>query len=140
MEYLKKLSKENLNIMDFKNEDSDYVYIFIDFYLKPDAFDFLLSLSEEDCRNFQELIDISDNNFLIYSDIQDLEKCRKFLFDIKSDENNQLTDKEIIKQFIKNAQENKNISLYFNSFFNNYPQIKELKTQKFEKTETNKTK
>ena len=140
-EYLRELSKDNLNIIDVKsNINNDYLYIFIDFYKKPDAFDFLLSLSEEDCRNFQEMIDISDNNFLNSSDIQDLEKCRKFLSEIKSDDKNPLTDKLILEEFINKAQENKNISLYFNSFFNNYSQIKELKSQKFEKIETNKTK
>ena len=140
-EIFKELKKENLNIIDNMNkENNDYLQIFTEFYLKPQALDFLISLSEEDCRNFQEIIDESDNNFLISSDIQDLEKCRKFIDDIKADDNKSLTDKKLINIFIKNANENKNISLYFNIFFNNYFKIKELKSQKFEKIETNKTK
>ena len=140
-EYLKELSKENLNIInDQKNINNDYLYIFADFYTKPEAFIFLLELTEEDCRNLQEVIDVSDNNFLISTDIQDLEKCRKFLSNIKSDKKDQQTDRELIEDFISRAKENKNISLYFNSFFNNFSQIHELKSQKFEKVETNKTK
>ena len=140
-EYLKELSKENLNIINLKNNiNCDYLYIFIDFFKKQEALDFLLKLNEDDCRNFQEIIGIADNSFLMYSDIQDLEKCIKFLKDIKSKDNNNLTDKILIKNFINKASENKKISLYFNSFFNNYIQIKELEILKFNKIETNKTK
>lgn len=79
-DYLSELSKDNINIIDNQNNNNnDYLYIFVDFYKNPEAFDFLLSLNEENCRNLQEMIDISDNNFLTSSDIQDLEKCRKFL-------------------------------------------------------------
>ena len=139
-EYLKELSKDDINIIDISRNNNDYLYIFVDFFTKPEAFDFLLSLNEEDCRNFQEIIDISDNNFLISSDIQDLEKCRKFLYDIRTDDNNPLTDKQMLQKFIENAKENKNISLIFNRYFSNYSLIKELRTQKFEKIETNKEK
>ena len=140
-EYLKELSKENLNIINLKNNiNCDYLYIFIDFYKKQEALDFLLKLNEEDCRNFQEIIGIADNSFLMYSDIQDLENCVKFLKDIKSKNNNSLTDKILINNFINKANKNKKITLYFNSFFNNYIQIKELEILKFNKIETNKTK
>ena len=37
----------------------------------------------------------------MYSDIQDLENCVKFLKDIKSKNNNSLTDKILINNFIK---------------------------------------
>ena len=139
-EYLNELSKDDLNIIDDKNNNGDYLHIFADFFTMSNAFEFLLSLNEEDCRNFQEMIDISDNNFLISSDIQDLEKCRKFLNDISSEDMNSLTDKQMIQKFIENAKENKNICLYFNSYFSNYSLIKELHSQQFEKIETNKEK
>ena len=140
-EYLKELSKEDLNIINLRNNiNCDYLYIFIDFFKKQEALDFLLKLNEEDCRNFQEIIGIADNSFLMYSDIQDLEKCITFLKDIKSKDNSPLNDKTLIKNFINKANENKKISLYFNSYFNNYIQIKELEILKYNKIETNKTK
>jgi hypothetical protein len=84
------------------------------------------------------MIDISDNNFLSLSDIQDLDICRKFIKGIGNKKNEK--DIDLIKTFIKNAKSKKNILLHFKSFFNNFSQFKELKSQKLDKIETNKTK
>ena len=138
-QYLKELSKINLNIFNKVQEKEDNISeIFILINSKPEAFFFLNNLNEEDSRNFQELIDVSDNNFLTFSDIQDLEICRKFISDIEHKENN--NDKYLIQTFVQKAKSKKNILLHFKSFFNNFYQFKELKSQKLDKIETNKTK
>ena len=72
------------------------------------------------------------------NDIQDMEKCLKFLNDIKGNE--ALEDKILIKKFIRKAKADKTINLHFKCFFNNYSQIKELKDEKFNKNESFKIK
>ena len=140
--YLKDLSKINFNIFNLNYDEEDNISeIFILISNNPEAFFFLMNLSEEDSRNFQEMIDISDNNFLTFSDIQDLDICRKFINDIGNNKNEE--DKILIETFIrngKNNKNNKNILLHFKSFFNNFYQFKELKFQKLDKIETNKSK
>ena len=138
--YLKNLSKINFNIfnLNYDEEEDNISEIFILISNNPEAFFFLMNLKEEDSRNFQEMIDISDNNFLTFSDIQDLDICRKFINDIGNKKNE--TDKNLIETFIRNGKNNKNILLHFKSFFNNFYQFKELKSQKLDKIETNKTK
>ena len=138
--YLKELSKINFNIFEEKkeNDENDFSQIFKLISNKPEAFLFLIDLKEEDCRNFQELIDVSDNNFLTFSDIQDLEICRKFINDIGNKK--EKSDKYLIETFIQNAKSKKNILLNFESYFKNFYQFKELKSQKLDKIETNRTK
>lgn len=134
------------NILNDNNEannielDNDISQIFKLFNMKPDALKFVMDLKEEDCRNFQEMLDISDNNFLTLSDIQELDTCRKFLNDIDNNAHSNLTDRQLIKIFVEKAKSQKNISLCFKRFFDNYPQLKELKSQKLDIIETNKTK
>ena len=136
--YLKTLSNINFKIFKENKEQDDISEIFILISNKPEAFLFLTKLKEEDCRNFQEMIDITDNNFLTLTDIQDLDICRKFLNDVGNKKD--ASDEYIINSFIQNANNKKNILLNFQSFFDNYYQFKELKSQKLDKIETNKTK
>ena len=136
---LKYLEKEELIIInDKENEKIDYLDIFIDFYVKRNAFYFLLSFNEEDFRHLHEVINLSDNTFLSSSDIEDMMKCKQFLDNVKGTK--PITDKKIINIFIKNIKKEKKIYIYFKSYFNNYSQIKELKTELFNKSESNKTK
>ena len=135
---LKELSNINFNIFSEKKEDEEFTQIFSLISNNPDAFFFLIGLKEEECRNFQEMIDFSDNNFLNLSDYQNLEKCRKFLSDIM-DKNN-LSDKNLIENFLQKAKKEKSILLHFQNFFNNYPQFKDLKSFQLDKNETNLTK
>ena len=130
------------NKVDNSLIDNDISQIFILINKNPDAFKFVYEIKEEDCRNFQEMLDISDSNFLTLSDIQDLDICRKFLNDISHVANKieGLTDRHLMAIFIEKVKSQKNISTHFKKFFDNYSQFKELKSQKLNISETNKTK
>ena len=134
---LELLEKEDLIIINKKNSQNNinnYLEIFIDFYSKQEAFKFLFSLKKEDISYLYEAINLSDNTFLNISDIQGMEKCKKFIKDLILDD---IEDKTIIKNFITKAKNNENISACFKCFFENFLQIQELKNEIFNISKNN---
>ena len=93
-----------------------------------------MSLTDEDCRTLQEVVSESESTFLTGAEIQDMTKCSNFVhnMNIKKDTT---TDQELLKIFIENVHQSKNISVYFIQYANNSGQIQELMLQKLDKSQ-----
>ena len=130
----KQLEKYGINVLDAKPEDQDYLGVIHSLYRKKGALGFILKLTTEDCHYLQELCSETENTFLTVADIQDMEKCSKFMKNLIGDVTNK-TDLESINIFKNELQNSKNISIVFEQYANNSRQIQELFSQKLDKSQ-----
>ena len=130
----KKLEKYGINILNQNQEDKDFINILMSLYFKRGSLNFILKLTDDDCRHLQELVSESENTFLKGADIQDLIKCNNFINNL-GDIKETTTDQELIKIFKNKIIETKNISAYFAQYTNNCGQIQELFIQKLDKSQ-----
>ena len=126
------LAKNGINIIDAKPEDQDYLNIIYSLYKKKGALEFVITLTGDDCRNLQELCSETENTFLTVAEINDMEKCSKFINNLIRDKQAK-TDLELINLFKEEIKKTKNIPIIFEQYANNSRQIQELFSQKIDK-------
>ena len=115
-------------------ENQDYLNIIHALYRKKGSLEFLLKLSTDDCHYIQELCSETENTLLTIADIQDMEKCCKFMKNIIGNNNDKKTDLELITLFREKIKEQKNIPVVFEQYANNSRDIQELFSQKLDKS------
>ena len=125
----KELEKYGIYVLG-KEDNQDYLNIIHSLYRKKGSLEFLLKLSSDDCHYLQELCSETENTLLTIADIQDMEKCCKYMKNIIG--NNSKTDLEIITLFREKIKEQKNISVVFEQYANNSRDIQELFSQKLD--------
>jgi hypothetical protein len=103
-------------------------------YRKKGSLEFLLNLSTDDCHYIQELCSETENTLLTIADIQDMEKCCKFMKNIIGNNKDKKTDLELITLFREKIKEQKNIPVVFEQYANNSRDIQELFSQKLDKS------
>ena len=132
--YGETLEKYGLNVLNKKQEDMDYLDILHCTFNVKGSIKFIAKLNEEDIRNLQELVNMSDDTFVTNNEIQDMIKCSNFinnLGEIKGKKN----DKELIQDFIKEVPKIKGIAAHFSNYTNNAAQIQELFSRGLDKTQ-----
>ena len=127
------LEKYGINILNSKVEEQDYINILHSLYRRKGSLDFLIHLTLNDCRDLHELCSEIENILLTTAEIQDMEKCSKFVKELIAEKNNK-TDLEFITSFKNKVQETKNIGITFENYANHFRQIQELLTEKFDKS------
>ena len=132
----KELEKYGINILNQNQEDKDFINILMSLYFKRGSLNFILKLTDDDCRHLQELVSESENTFLKGADIQDLIKCNNFINNL-GDIEEATTDQELITILKNKVNETKNIAVHFIKYTNNWGQIKELFTQKLDRSQAN---
>ena len=103
-------------------------------YRKKGCLEFVLKLTSGDCRNLQELCSETENTFITPAEINDMEKCLKFMNNLIGDKE-KTTDLELITSFRKEVQKAKNIPIVFEQYANHSRQIQELFSQKLDKSQ-----
>ena len=132
--YGKQLEKYGINVLETKEEDQDYLNILHSLYRKKGCLEFVLKLTSGDCRNLQELCSETENTFITPAEINDMEKCLKFMNNLIGDKE-KTTDLELITSFRKEVQKAKNIPIVFEQYANHSRQIQELFSQKLDKSQ-----
>ena len=135
-EYGKSLEKYGINILNPKPQDRDYLDILSALYNKKGSLKLIVNITPDQCRHLQEVVSESENTFLTVAEIQDMEKCSKFMNIILGDKNVKKTDIDLISSLIKEVINEKNISVFFIQYANNSGQIQELFSQKLDKSQT----
>ena len=88
---------KNVDI-DFLNGKNNYMNILMKLNGKEDIIPFLFNITIQECRNLQEILSESDNNFLSINELLDMEKCVEFFMNFGKLENLKIkNDDEIIK-------------------------------------------
>jgi hypothetical protein len=129
----KTLDQYGININE---KDNKYIDILLKLKSQPESVKLLLKTSIQDCRNLQELSSISDNVFISINDLLDMERCVEFFLKLgKTEDLKKKKDIEIIQLMKENASQDKNISLCFIKFVDNYSQIKLLMQSSLNKSE-----
>ena len=139
MDFCQFLETNEIKIIKPEKEDKDFINILNMLYNIPGSLEFLISLTEEDCRNLQEIAFDNDNCFITSAEIQEMSKCSNFIRSINIINKN-LSDIEIISKFRKAIFDSKNIAPYFYLYIKNYSQIKDLFLQKLDKTQATRKK
>ena len=112
--------------IDISNKDNNFINILLKLKQQPDSCILLSTTTIQDCRNLQELSLETEDNFVTVNDILDMEKCIEFLG--QSKDLKKQNDLDVISSLTKKASNNKDISIYFEKFVNNYSQIRNLQT------------
>jgi hypothetical protein len=79
------LEKYGINVLETKEKNQDYLNVLHSLYKKKGAIEFLLKRSTDDCHYLQELCSETENTFLTVAEIQDMEKCSKFMKNLVGD-------------------------------------------------------
>ena len=132
--YGKELEKYGLNVLETKEEDEDYINILHSLLKRKGALEFAIKLTNEDCRNLQELCSETENTFITVAEINDMEKCSKFINNLIGDKN-KTTDLKLITSFKEEIQKSKHLSIVFEQYANHSRQIQELYSQKVDKSQ-----
>jgi len=130
----KTLKNYGLNVVDPTEDDRDYLNILHCIFAKKGSIKFIAKLDNNDIRNLQELVNLSDDSFVTNNEIQDMIKCSTFIHnlgEIKGKKN----DKELIKAFINEVPKHKGIGAHFQNYANNAAQIQELLTKNLDKSQ-----
>ena len=125
--------------ININEKDNKYIDILLKLKIHPESVILLLKTTLQDCRNLQELSSESDNVFISINDLLDMEKCVEFLLKLGKDLKKK-NDIDIIQLMKENASKDKNISLYFKNFVDNFSQIKLLMESSLNKSEVLKYK
>ena len=110
--------------IDINNKNNAFIDILLKLKQQPDSCILLSTTTIQDCRNLQELSLEIEDNFVTVNDILDMEKCIEFLG--QSKDLKKQNDIDVINSLSKKASNNKDISIYFEKFVNNYSQILNL--------------
>ena len=90
------LEKYGITILNQKQEDKDFLNIIRLLYSKKGSLNFILKLTDDDCRRLQELVSEAENTFLTGTEIQALTECSDFINNL-GDIRETTTDKELIE-------------------------------------------
>ena len=125
----KQLEKYGINVLETKEEEQDYLNILHSLYQNKGCLEFVINLTNDDCRNLQELCSETENTFITVAEINDMEKCSKFMNNLIGDKT-KTTDLELMTSFKQEIMKTKNIGVIFEQYANHFRQIKELFSQK----------
>jgi len=104
--YGKKLEDFGINVLETKEEDEDFLNILHSLLKRKGALEFVIKLTNDDCRNLQELCSETENTFITVAEINDMEKCSKFMNNLIGGKT-KITDFELITSFKKEIQKSK---------------------------------
>ena len=130
----KTLEKYGLKVLNPKDEDRNYLNILHCIYAKKGSVKFIANLDDNDIRNLQELVTISDDTFVTSNEIQDMSKCSNFIHNL-GEIKGKKTDKDLIQDFIKEVPKVKGIEAHFQNYTNNSGQIQELFSKNLDKSQ-----
>ena len=133
-EYGKSLEKYGINLLNPNENEKEYLNILNALFIKKGSLTFILSLTDEDCHNLQELVSESESTLLTGAEIQDMSKCSNFVHSLNITKD-LTTDEELMKIFIEKFLQSKNISVYFINYTKNAGEIQELYLQKLDKSQ-----
>jgi len=125
LEFLKNIG------IDFLNGENNYITILMKLNGREETIKFLFNITIQECRNLQEILSESDNNFISINDLLDMEKCVEYFMNLGKLEDLKLkNDDEIIKLFKEtfSKYEYEKTLIYFTNFINNFSEIKSLQT------------
>ena len=128
----KTMEKYGLKVLNPKEEDRNYLNILHCIYAKKGSVKFIANLEDNDIRNLQEIVTMSDDTFVTNNEIQDMIKCSNFIHNLLSKEKK--TDEQLIKDFINEVPKIKGIEAHFQNYTNNAGEIQDLFSKKLDKS------
>ena len=128
---------------EIKIEDKleDYLNIILLFKEERSSLDFLFYTSIQDCQVLQELPGVFDNGFLTPDDIINLENCINFMAKFGNIQTiRAIKDIDMVNKFKNEISKQKNISVYFTKYINNFPLLNDMMTNGLDRAEMSKNK
>jgi len=108
-------------------EENNYINILIKLSEEPDSILFLIKRNLDDCLELKALVEEMNNGILNVDDILDLDKCIKLINKIGTEQTiKNMNDFEIVKTFIQEIEENKDMKISFIKYIKNYKKLKNL--------------
>ena len=133
LELLRKLG------IDLKDNKNKFQEVLIAFEKNPESINYLLSKNLQDCSILHEIVNNGDeDSFLTSADVIYFEKCIKFIKSLGNEEElKKMTAFELLTKANRlfNEIKDKNSELCFINYVENYPKIKELVKNVFNKSE-----
>jgi len=125
-----RLKKINIDIdilYKENNENDNYINILIKLSEEPDSILFLLKRNLDDCFELKVLLEEMSNGIFDVDDILDLENCIKLINKIGTEQTiKNMNDFEVVKSFIQEIEENKNMKISFIKYIKNFKKLKYL--------------
>jgi len=120
----------DIDILYKENYEKDnYINILIELSEQPDSILFLLKRNIDDCLELKVLLRETNNGILSVDDILDLEKCIKLINKVGTEKTIKgMNDFDIVKSFIQEIEENKDMKISFIKFLKNYKKLKTLES------------
>lgn len=122
----KSIKEQYYDIINFENTKAQISNeILIKLIEQPNSIKFLFNSNKDKLLNMDELSFVSESTFLTRNDLVSFEKCIEFIENLRKNEKIK-TDIDLITNFKKTIDEDKDLVLYFDKYVNNYGQIEEL--------------